>query len=114
MEVVMRKNIKLILSSFFLAILTVANAETSPTLIKPVTKNTSIPFTVWLKLRNKAQLDHFVRELYDPNSKQYRQFLRADDFNQHFAPTRDIEQKVLSYFIAQGMQASIVNHRIQA
>ncbi|MGL5742216.1 MAG: hypothetical protein ACRCXC_06560 [Legionella sp.] len=38
------------------------------TFIKPVEANKKLQFNVWLKLRNKAQLDKLVEEIYDPNS----------------------------------------------
>ena len=83
------------------------------TLLGAVKPTTTMQFTVWLKLRNKEQLDQLVRELYDPNSLNYHKFLTKDEFNQQYAPSLDVEQAVQHYFTAQGMQAKIVNHSVR-
>jgi len=41
-----------------------------------------------LPLRNQADLDQFLKDLYDPTSPQYRQFLSVDEFTARFGPTR--------------------------
>lgn len=83
------------------------------TLIKPLKANTPIHLTVWLKLRNKGQLDQLVQEMYDPNSTNYQKFLTGNTFKQHYAPSERTKNKVLNYFTSQGMQAQIVNNKIR-
>jgi len=80
--------------------------------LKSVAKNTEIQFSVWLQLRNKTAFDQRVREIYDTNSKNYRKFVSAEEFRKFYAPSPTAENKVLQYFIAQGMYAKIINHRI--
>jgi len=80
--------------------------------IKPLANTTPITFTVWLKLRNKAQLDQLVPAMYDPRSPHYQQFLAPGIFDKYYAPSPEAEQAVLHYFLAQGMQAKMVNHSI--
>ena len=82
-------------------------------LIGPVNSNQKINFTVWLKLRNKEQLDQLTRDIYNPNSANYQKFLTYDEFNQHYAPSQEAENKVWHYFTAQGMQAKIANHSVR-
>ena len=37
-------------------------------LLGPMNPQQEITFTIWLKLRNKEKLNHFIDELYDPLS----------------------------------------------
>lgn len=83
------------------------------TLIKPLDANTSIHFTAWLKLRNKARFDQRVRDIYDPNSANYQKFLTRDVFKQNYAPSEYVKNKVLHYFAAQGMHTQLVNNKIR-
>ena len=82
-------------------------------LIGPVNANQKINFIVWLKLRNQEQLDQLTRDIYNPNSVNYQKFLTYEEYNQHYAPSEEVENKVLHYFTGQGMQAKIVNHSIR-
>ncbi|KTD14499.1 serine protease, subtilase family [Legionella gratiana] len=83
------------------------------TFVKPVEAHKKLKFIVWLKLRNKAQLDKLVEEIYDPHSPNYQRYLTHDVFEEHYAPTKEIEDALQKYFTAQGMQADIVNHSVQ-
>ncbi|QEY52724.1 S53 family peptidase [Legionella longbeachae] len=80
--------------------------------IKPVEAHKKLKFIVWLKLRNKAQLDKLVEGIYDPKSPNYQHYLTQDLFEAHYAPTEEVEHTLQEYFIAQGMQADIVNHSV--
>ncbi|MDR3441658.1 MAG: S53 family peptidase [Legionella sp.] len=82
-------------------------------LIKPVAAKTKLSFIVWLKLRNKEALDQLVQEVYNPNSPRYQQFLTPELYEQKFAPSKEAEERVRSFFVQQGMQAQVLNHRIQ-
>ncbi|MCL9685137.1 S53 family peptidase [Legionella maioricensis] len=81
--------------------------------IAPMNSKQKINFTVWLKLRNKEQLDQLTNDIYNPNSANYQKFLTYDEFNQHYAPSQEVENKVLHYFTAQKMRAKIVNHSVR-
>lgn len=83
------------------------------TLIKPLPSKTKVSFIVWLKLRNKHELDQLVRAVYDPNSPHYQQFLTFDRYEQEFAPSHAVEDVVQNYFAAFGMQTKILHHSIR-
>ena len=36
-----------------------------------------------------------------------------NEFNQQYAPSHDVENNILNYFVSQGMQAQIVNHTLR-
>ena len=42
-----------------------------------------------LPLRNQPELDSFLREVYDPASPSYRQFLTVEEFTARFGPTQE-------------------------
>lgn len=83
------------------------------TFIKPVAPKTKISFIAWLKLRNKPKLDQLVQDIYDANSSRYHQFLTPALYEQEFAPSKEAEDAVLQFFVAQGMHAKVVNHSVR-
>ncbi|CAM2876418.1 serine protease, subtilase family [Legionella steigerwaltii] len=89
------------------------NLLSQATRIKPVPPETKISFIVWLKLRNKAELDKLARDVYDPNSTRYHQFLTASLYEHEFAPSKEAEETVQQFFSSQGMQTKVVNHSIR-
>ncbi|MFC3909317.1 protease pro-enzyme activation domain-containing protein [Legionella dresdenensis] len=82
-------------------------------LLGPINPQQEITFTVWLKLRNKKQLDQFVNELYDPHSANYQKFLTKEEYEANYAPAAKAAHEVENYFIARGMTTRRVNTRIQ-
>ncbi|KTD02832.1 S53 family peptidase [Legionella feeleii] len=82
-------------------------------LIKEAAADTQFSFNVWLKLRNKQDLDQLVQDVYDPKSPRYQQFLTRALFEEKFAPDQEAEEKVSHFFLNHGMQANIVNHSIR-
>ena len=82
-------------------------------LIKPVAAQTKIPFTVWLKLRNKKALDQLAHDVYDANSPRYQQFLTAALYEHQYAPSKNVEEQVQQFFVEQGMHVSVVNHSVR-
>lgn len=81
--------------------------------VGPVNPEQIITFTVWLKLKNKEQLQHFISELYDPRSFYYQKFLTPEEYDAHYAPSATAVKKVEHYFIAQGMKTKKVYTTIQ-
>lgn len=81
--------------------------------IKPLAATQRLTFNVWLKLRNKGQLDQLVQDIYNPQSPRYHQFLTAAHYEQDFAPESHAEQVVLEFFKAQGLNAQLVNHHVR-
>jgi subtilase family serine protease len=56
-----------------------------------------------LPLRNQAELDNFLRELYDPSSASYRKFLTVDEFTERFGPTQEDYDAVIQFAEANGL-----------
>ncbi len=81
--------------------------------VGPVNPHQVITFTVWLKPRNKEQLNKFINELYDPQSAHYQKFLTKEEYDAHYAPSAHAVQEVENYFIAQGMKTKRVYTTIQ-
>jgi len=57
-----------------------------------------------LKVRDRAGLDKFLRDLYTPGSPLYRHYLTPDQFAQHFAPAAAERQRVADWLSSQGLQ----------
>jgi subtilase family serine protease len=49
----------------------------------------TVRFDIVLPVRDEAGLDNFLREVYDPSSPNYRQFLTVDQFTQMFGPSQE-------------------------
>ncbi len=60
--------------------------------------------TVVLKLRNTAQLKNFLKQVQDPASEEYRQFLTPQQFTSLYGPTQDQVSTVVDYLEKQGLQ----------
>ena len=54
---------------------------------------------VWLKPRNRAELDSLAEELYDPSSSRYHAWLKPADIVSRFAPTAE-QVAVVGKFLA--------------
>jgi subtilase family serine protease len=55
-----------------------------------------------LPLRNQAELENFLQELYDPSSLSYRQFLTVEGFTERFGPTPEEYDAVIHFAEANG------------
>lgn len=64
--------------------------------------NRTLQMSVGLSLRNQDQLNALLRDLYDPASPSYRQFLSVDEFAQRFGPTAEQQQVVMNYLTQRG------------
>ena len=56
-----------------------------------------------LPLRNQAELENFLQELYDPSSLSYRQFLTVEEFTARFGPTPEDYDSVIHFAEANGL-----------
>ncbi|MGA2807951.1 MAG: protease pro-enzyme activation domain-containing protein, partial [Terracidiphilus sp.] len=56
-----------------------------------------------LPLRDQAGLDAFLKDVYDPASPSYRQFLTVDEFTQRFGPTQESYDAVLRFARTNGL-----------
>ena len=59
-----------------------------------------------LPLRNQAQLESLLQELYDPSSSSYRQFLTVAEFTERFGPTQQAYDSVVNWATANGLTVS--------
>lgn len=82
-------------------------------LVSSLDPNKTLSFTIWLKLRNKQQLDELAQDVYNPQSVNYHHFLTQATYEQQFAPSAHTETMVQQYFIQHGMSAHVRNHSIR-
>ncbi len=66
----------------------------------PATK--SVRLDIVLPLRNQAELENFLQDLYDPSSPFYRRFLTVPEFTARFGPTQEDYDAVVRFADASG------------
>lgn len=66
-------------------------------------EETTLRLSVGLPLRNKGALDELVREMYDPASPNYHQFLTPGQFARQFGPAENDYQTVENFFRTNGL-----------
>jgi subtilase family serine protease len=64
----------------------------------------SMRLVLVLPLRNQDGLDSFLKELYDPSSPSYRQFLTVEEFTAKFGPTQEDYNAVINFSEAHGLR----------
>ena len=64
----------------------------------------SMRLVLVLPLRNQDELDSFLKELYDPSSPSYRQFLTVEEFTAKFGPTQEDYNAVINFAAAHGLK----------
>ncbi|MGA2205350.1 MAG: protease pro-enzyme activation domain-containing protein [Terracidiphilus sp.] len=67
----------------------------------PATQAMNLVIT--LPLRNQDQLDQLLKDLYDPTSPSYRQFLSVEQFTEQFGPTQKGYDAVLNFAKENGL-----------
>ena len=110
-------NALLCASALFFAA-TIAQAEKRPTLTTQVPEAVStgvaplvghlngtqrLSLAVSLPLRNETELDDLLRQLYDPQSPTFHQYLSVQEFTTRFGPTESDYAAVLSFARANGL-----------
>ncbi|HXN49217.1 MAG TPA: protease pro-enzyme activation domain-containing protein [Bryobacteraceae bacterium] len=60
--------------------------------------------TLVLALRNQAALETFLKDLYDPASPSYRQFLAVEEFTARFGPTQQDYDAVVNFAQSHGFE----------
>lgn len=58
---------------------------------------------IGLPLRNQAELDELLRQLYDPASPNFHQYLTPEQFTEKFGPTEQEYQAVIAFAEANGL-----------
>lgn len=76
--------------------------------IGPVDPSTMITVTVWLYLRNGAQLDRLAGQMYRKGSPNYHKWLNQAQFNTAFAPTAQAVNAVEHFLTAHGLSVLTV------
>jgi subtilase family serine protease len=57
----------------------------------------SLRIVLTLPIRNQSALDSFLRDVYDPSSRSYRQFLSVEEFTASFGPSQEDYDSVRSF-----------------
>ena len=66
----------------------------------------SLNLAIGLPLRNPEALTNLLRELYNPSSSQFHQFLTPQQFAEHFGPSTEDYQALSDFVTAQGLQVT--------
>ena len=66
----------------------------------------SMRLDIVLPLRNQAELDQFLEDLYDPSSPSYRHFLSPAEFTARFGPTQEDYDAAVRYATANGFKVT--------
>ena len=64
----------------------------------------SMRIVLVLPLRNQEALDNFLKELYDPSSASYRQFLSVEEFTAMFGPRQEDYDAVINFAESHGLK----------
>lgn len=64
----------------------------------------SMRIVLVLQHQNQPGLDNFLKDLYDPSSSSYRQFLTVDQFTEKYGPSRADYETVKDFARANGLQ----------
>ena len=67
----------------------------------PATNRLSL--AIGLPLRNETELDSLLRQIYDPGSPNFRQYLTPEQFTERFGPTEQDYQAVINFANANGL-----------
>lgn len=76
-------------------------AQLTPTGRLPATNRLSL--AIGLPLRNQAELEEFLRQLYDPASANFHKYLTPAEFTARFGPTEQDYQSVIQFAEANGL-----------
>ena len=97
---------------------TVCQAQSQPLLtrhVRDVTQNgearslgrlaptETLRLVLALPLRNHADLEEFLRNVYDPKSPSYRHFLTVEEFTARYGPTQEDYDAVINFAKANGL-----------
>ena len=69
----------------------------------PLSTTQNLDLVITLPLRNEDQLDELLKNLYDPASPSYRQFLTVDQFTEQFGPTQQDYDSVINFARENGL-----------
>jgi subtilase family serine protease len=81
-----------------------ATASGEAKLLGTLPATQTMRLTLTLPLRNQAELDEFLKNLYEPGSPSYRQFLTVEQFTALFGPTQEDYDAVIHFAEANGLE----------
>ncbi len=64
---------------------------------------------IGLPLRNQADLDQFLKQLYDPNSPIYHQYLSVAQFTERFGPSKEDYAALIAFARTSGLQVTVTH-----
>jgi len=79
----------------------VANGQAAWLSELPGTQHLSLAIS--MPLRNEAELDDLLQQLYDPQSPNYRQYLNVEEFTRRFGPTQEDHDMLMEFVEANGL-----------
>ena len=84
-----------------------AAAQLAPAGQPPGTRRLNL--AVSLPLRNTAELDRLLQQLYDPASADYHRYLTPEQFTQRFGPTEQDYQALMDFAKANGLTVTFTH-----
>jgi len=81
-----------------------ATAKGEAPLVGRLPRAQTLDLAIMLPLRNPADLDNLLADLYDPRNPSYANYLTVQEFTERFGPTRDDYEKVIAFARASGMK----------
>ena len=70
----------------------------------PMSTSQTMRITLVLPLRNQAQLDTLLQDLYTPGNPEYRHFLTVEEFTAKFGPTQDDYNAAITFAEEHGLR----------
>lgn len=90
-----------ILPGHVLSALSIAQPVTAPVMVLKSTLE-SLTLTIVLRRSDPAGFENYLRDVYDPQSPQFREFLNPQEVSDRFGPSQDDYDVVQAYFEQQG------------
>jgi len=84
----------------------VPEAVAASKMLGPVDRSTRMRLAIGLPLQNPGELDALLKELADPGSPNYRQYLTAAQFAERFGPAEQDYQALADFMRANGLEVS--------
>jgi hypothetical protein len=72
--------------------------------VDSVDPSTTIELVIGLESRNEAEREQLMRDLYDPSSPRFHEYLTPDDYTAQFAPTTEDYQRVVDFAKQHGLE----------
>ncbi len=72
----------------------------------PLSRTVRLSLAIGLPLRNQAELDSLLRDVADPASPQYRNYLTPEQFAEHFGPSPADYEGLIAFAESQGLSVT--------